>query len=110
MANGHSVAQGFLYAAEQPAVDTVWQKIKECGWKVPQPKKRSVLTRKEKGIDTQLVADITEMACTTPKEQCTTIVIISGDANVMPAIQKVLKYKGWKVEVYMWESAMSIVT
>ena len=107
VANGRPVAQGFLYASEPPPVDTVWEKIKECGWRVPQPKKRSVLTGKEKGVDAQLVADITEMACTTPEEQRTTIVIISGDADVVPAIQKVLKYKGWKVEVYMWENAMS---
>ena len=51
--------------------------------------------------------DITEMACTTPEEERTTIVIISGDADAMPAIHKVLKYRGWSVEVCMWEDAMS---
>ena len=107
VANGRPVAQGFLYASEPPAVDTVWEKIKERGWKVPQPKKRSKLTGKEKGVDAQLVADITEMACMTPEEQRTTIVIISGDADVMPAIRMVLKHRGWKVEVYMWKNAMS---
>ena len=103
VANGRPVAQGFLYASEPPPVDTVWEKIKECGWRVPQP----MLTGKEKRIDAQLVADITGRACMTPEEQRTTIVIISGDADVVPAIQMVLKYKVWKVEVYMWESAMS---
>ena len=86
MANGRPVAQGFLYASEPPAVGNVWEKIKECGWKVPQPKKRSVLTGEEKGINAQLVTDIIEMACMTLEEQYITIVIISGDANVMPSV------------------------
>ena len=51
VANGGPVAQGFLYASEPPPVDTVWEKIKECGWRVPQP----MLTGKEKRIDTQLL-------------------------------------------------------
>ena len=42
----------------------------------------------------------------TPEEQRTAIFIISGDANVVPAIRMVLKYKEWKVEVYMWESGV----
>ena len=58
-------------------------------------------------MDAQLVADITELACTTPEEERTTIVIFSGDADAMPAIHKVLKYRGWSVEVCMWEDAMS---
>ena len=41
------------------------------------------------------------------EEERTTIVIISGDADAMPATHKVLKYRGWNVEVCMWEDAMS---
>ena len=106
VAKDRKVAQGFLYGSEPPPVDTVWQKIKERGWVVPKPKKRSTITGKEKGVDAQLVVDITEMACTTPKKDRTTIIIISGDADIMPAIDLVLKY-GWNVEIYMWEDAMS---
>ena len=107
VAKGRAVAQGFLYGSEPPPVDSVWKKIKERGWDVSKPKWRSAITRKEKGVDAQLVADITELACTTLEEERTTIVIISGDADVMPAIHKVLKYRGWSVEVYMWKDAMS---
>ena len=109
VAKGRAVAQGFLYGSEPPPVDTVWEKIKERGWDVPKPKTRSAITGKEKGVDAQLVADVTEIACTTPEEKRTTIVIISGDADAMPAIKKALddKYRGWSVEVYMWKDAMS---
>ena len=106
VAKGREVAQGFLYGSEPPPVDTVWEKIKQRGWDV-EPKRRSTITGKEKGVDAQLVADITEIACTTPEEERTTIIIISGDADAMPAIHKVLKYRGWNVEIYMWEDAMS---
>ena len=48
---GREVAQGFLYGSEPPPVDTVWEKIKERGWDVPKPKRRSAITGKEKQVD-----------------------------------------------------------
>ena len=108
VARTRPIAQGFLYGSEPPPVDTVWEKIKDRGWEVYR-KKRSTVTGKEKGVDGQMVADITERACDTPPEKRTTIVIISGDADVKPAIDKVLKHAGWKVEVCMWKDAMSAV-
>ena len=106
VARNRPVAQGFLYGSEPPPVDTVWEKIKDHGWEVD-CKKRSRMTGKEKGVDAQLVADITERAIVTSQEERTTIVIISGDADAKPAVDKVLKYKGWNVEVCMWKDAMS---
>ena len=106
VADGRAVAKGFLYGSEPPPIDTVWRKIEELGWKVDRKKKHPI-TGKEKKVDTQLVADITERACNTPEHDRTTIIIIAGDADVKPAIDKILKYKGWKVEVYMWKGAMA---
>ena len=106
VAAGRPVAEGILYGSEPPPVDSVWEKIRQQGWKVT-PKKRSLITYKEKQLDTQIVADITEMACITPREERTTIVVITGDADVIPAIEKVQKYEGWTVEVYMWKHALS---
>ena len=106
VASGRTVSQGFLYGSEPPPIDTVWEKIQERGWKV-ETKKKHPITGKEKKVDTQLVADITERACNTPEHERSTIIIIAGDADVMPAIDKVLKNKGWNVEVYMWKAAMA---
>uniref|UniRef100_A0A1X7TYT2 NYN domain-containing protein n=1 Tax=Amphimedon queenslandica TaxID=400682 RepID=A0A1X7TYT2_AMPQE len=61
---------------------------------------------KEKKVDTQIVADITKTACTTSPEERSTIVVITGDADMIPAIEKALQY-GWKVEVAIWKGAMS---
>lgn len=105
VAAGRPVAQGFLYGSEPPPVDTVWDKIRGKGWKVD-PHRRSRMTGKEKKVDTQLVADITERVCKTPVEERSTIILITGDADAMPAINKSLE-NGWKVEVYMWENAIS---
>ena len=67
-----------------------------------------MVTGKEKGVDAQLVADITDRACTTQLENRTTIVIIFGDADVMPAIRVVLRYPGWQVEVCMWQNDLQL--
>ena len=106
VAAGRPVAQGFLYGSEPPPVDTVWEKIRSQHFEVNTYPK-SQITRKEKQVDAQLVADITERAIITPEFERTTIIVISGDADVLPAVKKVLKYKRWNVEVYMWQHAMS---
>ena len=106
VADKRPVAQGFLYGSEPPPVDTVWEKIKQKGWKVD-PYRRSRMTGKEKKIDTQLVADVTEKVITTPEKERSTIVLITGDADAIPAIEKALKYDGWSVEVYMWKHAIA---
>ena len=105
VADGRPVAQGFLYGSEPPPVDTVWEKIKQKGWNV-NPYRRSRMTGKEKKVDTQLVADVTEKACKTPEKEKSTFVLITGDADAIPAIDVALKYD-WNVDVVMWKHAMS---
>lgn len=106
IAGGRPVAQGFLYGSEPPPVDTVWKKIRENGWKVD-TKQRSVITGKEKQVDTTFVADVTEIAIETPVHERTTIVLVTGDADVIPALDKIIKKERWKIEVYMWQQAIA---
>lgn len=107
LANGRPVEQGILYGSEPPPIDTVWKKIKEkAGWTV-KSKRRDMITGKEKQIDTNLVADVTATAIRTPVQERTTIVLVTGDANVLPALEKVMEEKQWSVEVYMWKDALS---
>ena len=58
VANNRKVAWGILYGSEPPPIDSVWQKIRERGWKVIITQ-RSTFTGKEKQVDHQMVADIT---------------------------------------------------
>ena len=104
VAKGRHVAEANLYGSEPPPLDTVWEKMREKGWKVI-PHKRSRITDKEKQVDTQLVTDATRMACKT-KPGNNTIIFISGDADMKPAIEAIME-EGWKVEVFMWNHALS---
>lgn len=106
IACGRPVKKGKLYGSEPPPVDTVWKKIKERGWEVEKDK-RHLITGKEKKVDTRLVAEVTALAVRTPPEERTTIVLVTGDADVIPAIEEVMRESHWKVEVYMWKQAMS---
>lgn len=104
VANKRPVAQRFLYGSEPPPVKTVWEKIK--GQDVDVILHQKSRQGKEKQVDTQIVADITERVCLTPIKERSTIVVITGDADMIPGIEKALQY-GWKVEVAMWDHAMS---
>ena len=104
VAKGRHVAEANLYGSEPPPLDTVWEKMREKGWVVI-PHKRNQITDKEKQVDTQLVTDATRMACKT-KPGNNTIIFISGDADMKPAIEAIME-EGWKVEVFMWNHALS---
>ena len=58
-------------------------------------------TGKEKQINTNLVANVTATAIRTPVYQRTAIVLVTGDANVIPALEKVLEEDHWQIEVYV---------
>lgn len=106
IASGRPVAQGFLYGSVPPLVDSVWKKIEEKGWKVC-TKQRSVITGREKQVDAQLITDVTELAIETPIHKRTTIVLVTGDADVIPALDKVIKKEPWKIEVFTWRQAIA---
>ena len=69
---------------------------------------RSTITGKEKQVDSEIVADITDIALTTPTSKRNTIVLVTGDADIIPALEKVVKAERWKIEVYMWEHAIAV--
>ena len=106
VAGDRRVEQGVLYGSEPPPVDTVWKKVREKGWRVDS-QRRSRITGKEKQVDTKLVAEVTRTAITTPLHERTTIVLVSGDADVIPALDEVIKEDRWKIEVYMWRRAIA---
>ena len=82
------------------------KKAQQNGWNVS-CKSRSSITGKEKQVDTQLAVDITKTALKTPIEKRGSIIIVTGDADVIPALDEVLEEEAWNVEVYMWRHALS---
>ena len=103
VAYNRKVAWGILYGSEPPPIDSVWQKIRERGWKVITTQ-RSSFTGKEKQVDHQMVADITALVsgCIVKGK----IVMVSGDADMIPAISKSLQMK-WSTEIWMWGNGVS---
>ena len=104
VASGRDVVWGTLYGSEPPPIDTVWQKIRDRGWKVVTTK-RSTFTKKEKQVDHQMVADITALVSDKSVAKGK-VVIVSGDADMIPSINESLKMK-WSIEIWMWESGIS---
>lgn len=107
VAGGRPVAQGTLYGSEPPALDTVWKKIRSFqNWKVDSHH-RSRITGKEKQVDTKLVAEVTRIAIKTPEHERSTIVIVTGDADVIPGLDEVIREDRWKIEIYMWKQSIA---
>ena len=103
VANNRKVAWGTLYRLEPQGSDSDWQKIRERGWKVITTQ-RSTFTGKEKQVDHQMVADITVLVsgCIVKGK----IVIVSGDADMIPTISKNLQMN-WSTEIWMWGNGVS---
>ena len=104
VAEAREVAWGVLYGSEPPPIDTVWEKIRERGWKVI-TSKRSRFTNKEKQVDHKMVAGITALVSDRGVAKGK-VVIVSGDADVLPAIKEGLAKK-WSFDIWTWESGIS---
>ena len=103
LAKGRSIHQGILYGSEPPSIDSVWEKIHEQGWKV----NITQSTAKRGQLSTKIVVDVVALAEKTPQEERSSIILVTGDASIIPAIEKVIEIEGWNVEVYMWSHATS---
>ncbi|CAI8010428.1 AP-2 complex subunit beta [Geodia barretti] len=99
------VKEATLYGSVPPPVDTFWEKVRTYKW-VVKTYERSYVTHKEKEVDTELVADVTEVVCKTPVRLRGTIIIISGDRDMRPAVEKALE-NGFEVEMYIWKNSTS---
>ena len=91
IARDRPVADGSLVfntRSWQPAAELYW--LKERGFK------REVGT-------SAAISEITQRACTCPPEGRSTIVIVSGNSDLYPCIERVLKQDGWKVQIHSWK-------
>lgn len=97
------VQQGTLYGSEPPPLDTIWEKIREAGYKVTKYP-RSVFTGREKKVDGALISDVVETVCS--NDRPATVILVTGDADPTPAVMKAIE-REWSVEVWSWSSALS---
>ena len=103
VARGRQVASKTLYGSEhkRSRSTSLWEGFKQNGWKCEVTRRK----RKEKGVDQQLVADLTILVAE-DHVGVGTAIILSGDGDVKPVILICLKKK-WKCEVVMWEGSIS---
>ena len=104
VAKGREIACDNLYGSEPPPIDTVWETMKRYGWEV-KVSKRSLFTNKEKQVDHRIVKDITALVSDRSVAKGT-IILVSGDADLIPAIEEGLSKK-WSFEIWMWNSGIS---
>lgn len=103
VSQGRIIRKVFVFGSRPPHADSVWEKMKEHGWEVV-VKERNSWTSKEKGVDTQLVVGMLDVFY---KQEPETIVLVSGDADMFPAVEYILKdrEKNWRVEVRSWRDS-----
>ncbi len=70
IAHGREIKLGTVYGSEPPPLDTVWRRSKEQGLQV-NVHTLSMVSGKEKKVDTQMAVDITKL------------VLTNGNATVM---------------------------
>ena len=109
IASDRHIKKGILYATEPPPIYEVWRN--KAGWDIEFSELKSVSAEmqvgtKEKQINAKLVAKATATAILTPQEERTTMVFVTGDAHVVPALKKAVNER-WEIEIYMWKDSIS---
>jgi uncharacterized LabA/DUF88 family protein len=103
LAPKQGVVASIAYISE--SAETADAQPQPKGWHVVK-KRRKKSSNKEKEIDTQIVADITQLVVCN-RESKGTIVLASGDGDMCPAVEKAAN-EGWNVEIYAWEHSSRI--
>ena len=100
VANGRSVKSAILVGSRPPKNDTVWKAAELSGFVVTVHERNS--HNKEKAVDTELVAQGTEIICTLPDQL--DLAILSGDRDFIPLVS-VAHRRNWLVEMWAFRNA-----
>ena len=100
VASGRTVCHAILVGSRPPQNDTVWEAAKLSGFQVTVHDRNS--RNEEKAVDTELVAQGTEIVCTMPRPM--DLAILSGDRDFIPLVN-VAHRRGWQVEMWAFKNA-----
>lgn len=100
VAAGRPVSNAILVGSRPPQNDSVWEAAKLSGYKVTVHDRNS--QNEEKAVDTELVAQATEIICTMPTP--IDLAILSGDRDFIPLIS-VAHRRSWRVEMWAFKNA-----
>jgi uncharacterized LabA/DUF88 family protein len=100
VAEGRTVHHAILVGSRPPQNDSVWAAAQNSGFQVTVHDRNS--QNEEKAVDTELVAQGTEIICTTPGSM--DLAILSGDRDFLPLVN-VAHRRNWKVEMWAFKNA-----
>ncbi|MCW0219349.1 MAG: NYN domain-containing protein [Prosthecobacter sp.] len=104
VASGRAVAAAILVGSRPPQNDSVWDMAKNAGFTVTVHDRGS--TGGEKAVDTELVAQGTEIICTAGEPM--DLAILSGDRDFLPLVTMAQKH-GWSVEMWAFKNSFNSV-
>ncbi|KAL8284898.1 hypothetical protein RB597_002123 [Gaeumannomyces tritici] len=95
-----------LYGSTPPIVDSVWKAFEQHDIKV-RTFARSSWTRREKEVDTELIADSVEEASEAYYTGIPAVfIIVSGDRDVRSAVVKIVG-RGFPVHIWAWKNGIA---
>jgi uncharacterized LabA/DUF88 family protein len=100
IANGRQVEQAILVGSRPPQNDSVWTAAEANGFVVTVHDRNT--QNEEKAVDTELVAQATEIVCTTSEPM--TLAILSGDRDFIPLVSVAHRRK-WLVEMWAFKNS-----
>lgn len=102
VASGRTVVAAILVGSRPPQNDSVWDMAKNAGFTVTVHDRGSAGS--EKAVDTELVAQGTEIICTASETM--DLVILSGDRDFLPLVTMAQK-RGWSVEMWAFKNSFN---
>ena len=105
VAKDRHVSKAFLYGSVPPPNDSVWKAAKEQNYEVNTYNCSG--SGKQKEVDTAMTTNIMEELYELECPQNATFIIVTGDRDFNPPIEKCLKKKVY-VELWSWEHSMAV--
>ena len=104
IASGRTVATAILVGSRPPQNDSVWDMADRAGFKVTVHDRSS--SGGEKAVDTELVAQGTEIICTVG--EIMDLAILSGDRDFVPLVT-LAQRRNWSVEMWAFKNSFNSV-
>lgn len=102
VSEGKRILEAILVGSRPPQSDSIWQAAKSHGFKVYVHDRNSA--GKEKAVDTEIVAQGTEIICTQPAPAI--LKLLSGDRDFIPLIN-IASRRNWETEMWAFTNSFS---
>lgn len=102
VAEGNEIIKAILVGSRPPQHDSVWESARSFGFDVTVHDRN--YQGKEKAVDTEIVAQGTELVCT--HHQPAILKLLSGDRDFVPLIN-IASRRGWETEMWAFSNSFT---